>query len=223
VFRRPAVVWRAFVVVGAVVVVAAICIGLVVARSASEADEQRRLAHRGPAIALDALAELPATRPAFVPPYSRGFFGDWTDADHDCRDTRAEVLTTESRTPATGGCTIVTGDWVDAYTGRRVDRASALDVDHRVPLANAWVSGAWAWPAERRVQYANDLEDPEHLVAVSSVANRAKGDRSPDQWRPPDARTWCEYAVAWIGVKRRWGLSVTDAERGALGAMLASC
>jgi len=41
------------------------------------------------------------------------------------------------------------------------------------------VSGGWAWPKERREAYANDLEHPEHLLAVKDSLNQAKGDKAP--------------------------------------------
>lgn len=41
--------------------------------------------------------------------YVRSAFRTWDDADHDCRDTRAEVLVAESLSPTTGRCAIRTG------------------------------------------------------------------------------------------------------------------
>jgi hypothetical protein len=63
-----------------------------------------------------------------------------------------------------------------------------------VPLGNAHVSGGWAWPKERREAYANDLEHPEHLLAVKDSLNQTKGDKSPDKWKPPRQEFWCEYS-----------------------------
>jgi hypothetical protein len=74
----------------------------------------------------------------------------------------------------------------------------------------------------RREAFANDLVNPE-LFAVSRSVNRAKGDQSPDQWRPPNTRSWCAYARSWITVKHEWDLSVTRAERSALRDMLTFC
>ena len=66
------------------------------------------------------------------------------------------------------------------------------------------------WPRERRVAYANDLEHREHLRAVKAGVNGSKGDRSPDQWKPPRQEFWCEYATNWLRIKKRWGLSLTE-------------
>ncbi len=169
------------------------------------------------------LAALPSREQGDVPGYDRDLFGGWIDADSDCEDTRAEVLVTESLTPIVGDCTIAAGTWDDPYTGTRFTVARQLDVDHMVPLSNAWTSGAWAWQPVQRVAYANDLTDPAHLIAVSASANRSKGDRSPDQWRPPNTQYWCKYAQNWIGIKARWALTITDPERGALDLMLDRC
>jgi hypothetical protein len=66
--------------------------------------------------------------------------------------------------------------------------------------------GGWAWDEQIREAYANDLEDPRTLVAVSASANRSKGDRDPAGWLPE--RDVCTYVGNWIAVKARWHLSV---------------
>ena len=71
-------------------------------------------------------------------------------------------------------------------TGTTVTEASDLDVDHMVPLANAHKSGAWTWDSSQRQDYANDMGYANHLIAVTSGANRSKGARVPEEWRPPD-------------------------------------
>lgn len=155
------------------------------------------------------------------------FGGDWTDADGDCQDTRAEVLIAESRRPVTfttaAGCTVATGEWLDPWSGTVSTSARALDVHHTVPLANAWRSGAWAWTAEQRLGFANDLADAGHLIAIPLGENRGKGDDGPEAWRPPVTAAWCAYAQLWASIKARWDLSATPAEWAALQEMAATC
>ncbi len=91
-----------------------------------------------------------------------------------------------------------------------------------VPLANAWRSGASKWTNEQRGDFANDEERPQ-LIAVSASQNRAKGDQDPSTWKPSLRDYWCQYAQDWITVKHYWKLSITSAEKEALGDMLATC
>src|SRR4029077_10041441 len=125
----------------------------------------------------------------------------WIDADHDCQSTRAEILIVESRVPVTftsaTDCTVAGGDWIDPWSSTGNTSAHALDIDHTVPLANAWRSGAWAWTAEQRVAFANDLADTGHLIASPLGENRSKGDDGPEGWRPPSTGSWCAYAQLW--------------------------
>jgi hypothetical protein len=159
--------------------------------------------------------------------YERDFFGDWIDVDGDCQNTRAEVLIAESLAPVTftspAHCSVAAGSWDDPWTAATTTIAQEFDVDHTVPLANAWRSGAWAWPPARRIAFANDLTDPNHLNAMDRGANRAKGDDGPDAWRPPDRATWCDYAIGWSRIKARWQLSATPAEWDALTDMARTC
>jgi hypothetical protein len=40
---------------------------------------------------------------------------------------------------------------------------------------------------------------------------------------PPDPAAACPYVTRWVGVKLRWGLSVTPAEKATLVAVLEGC
>ncbi|UQA97573.1 HNH endonuclease family protein [Streptomyces halobius] len=96
-------------------------------------------------------------------------------------------------------------------------------MDHVVPLAEAWDSGASKWTAERRERYANDLDAPRSLIAVSLGSNRSKGDKDPTEWMPPAKDDTCTYATEWVASKLRWKLTVDRAERKALRAVDAGC
>lgn len=171
------------------------------------------------------LASLRVAPPSTVS-YNRTEWRHWIDADGDCQDTRQEVLIAEATASVTltpDGCRVVAGSWVDWYTGQRISEPSTLDIDHLVPLGNAHRSTGSSWSRQRKQDFANDLTNPDALVAVTASANRSKGDRSPDLWRPPDPASWCWYASAWITTKERWSLAVTEAEKTSLAAMLTAC
>ena len=160
-------------------------------------------------------------------PYDRDDWGSgWGDEDGDCINTRHEVLILESLEPVTlnaSGCSVASGYWYGAFAGTYTSLPGSLDIDHFVPLANAHHSGGWAWSAEKKNAFYNDLSDPQHLIAVSASQNRSKGARGPDEWKPADTSYWCQYAFSWINVKSRWRLSVTSAELEALLSMIESC
>ncbi|MFJ4679259.1 HNH endonuclease family protein [Kitasatospora sp. NPDC088783] len=154
--------------------------------------------------------------------YSRDRFPLWAPQGGNC-DTREAVLKRDGKNVATDGqCKATSGSWTSPYDGQAVTDASKLDIDHVVPLAAAWRAGADTWSDEQRKALANDLTRPQ-LQAVSASSNRGKGDQGPDQWKPPLKEAWCSYAKAWTDVKAFYKLTVTDAEKSALGQMIDTC
>lgn len=158
--------------------------------------------------------------------YKRELFVHWVDADRDGCDSREEVLIAESRSTAQVdpyGCKVVEGDWFSIYDGLTFTDPSELDIDHVVALAEAWDSGAASWDAGRRQAFANDLDHPQALRAVSASSNRSKSDLDPGQWKPTRDAAWCEYANDWVTVKKAWDLSADQNEVDDLRVMLRTC
>ena len=58
---------------------------------------------------------------------------------------------------------------------------------------------------------------------MTDNVNESKGDDGPEDWKPPLESFYCKYAEAWVEVKSFYGLTVTEAESGALGDMLDTC
>jgi Protein of unknown function (DUF1524) len=159
--------------------------------------------------------------------YERRAFKHWVDEDRDGCDSRQEVLIAESRVEPVSssdkGCPVTEGEWFSLYDGIVLTNPSGLDIDHMVPLKEAWESTASTWTPEQRELYANDLDEPLALIAVTASTNRSKADRDPAQWKPRDETSWCAYATAWIEVKIKWSLTADTGEIAALEEMAVTC
>ena len=115
---------------------------------------------------------------------------------------------------------MTSGAWYSVYDAVWLDNASQLDVDHVVALKEAWDSGANDWDTPRREAFANDLDDPHALIAVSSSSNQSKGAADPSNWLPDNPDDQCRYIVAWVIVKARWELSMDQSEHGRIRNLL---
>ncbi|MEU8892985.1 HNH endonuclease family protein [Streptomyces sp. NPDC048442] len=147
-----------------------------------------------------ALAEMPVADESRTG-YERKKFRHWIDADNNGCNTRAEILLQEAflAPQKDTKCKISGGQWYSSYDNTYINGPSTIDIDHMVPLAEAWDSGASAWTAEERQAYANDLDDPRALIAVSAKTNRSKADQDPTTWMPPFEGNHCQYAAEWTG------------------------
>jgi hypothetical protein len=179
-----------------------------------------------PAVTSDQLLRI-AEVPPDLPSYDRDDWRHWVDGDKDCQNTRHEALIEESLVKVAfktdRKCQVATGEWFDPYTGETVTDATRLDIDHMIPLKNAHDSGGWAWDKSRKAAFANEMSYADHLIAVTASANRKKGARGPEEWKPTNRGYWCDYAIDWVQIKIDWDLSATKAERGALQEMLETC
>jgi hypothetical protein len=151
----------------------------------------------------------------------------WANLDHDCLDTRAEVLFSESVGPGlvfnNKTCKVLAGNWNDEFTGQTFTSPKEVQIDHLVSLADANRSGGWAWPSDKKIEFSNDLSDPDHLNAMKSSENQAKSDKGPDEWMPPNDAARCRYVQAYARIKARWQLSVTKNQWRALQAGMEGC
>ena len=142
-------------------------------------------------------------------------------------DTRDRILArdlTRKTYVAGEDCRIQSGILRDPYTAETImyvrGGASEVDIDHVVALGDAWQKGAQQWSQGRREMFAND---PLELLAVSSTANRAKGDGDAATWLPSNKSFRCDYVARQIAVKQKYGLWVTPAEHDAMARVLSRC
>jgi hypothetical protein len=189
--------------------------------------------------------------------YSRDLFPHWITQSGTC-NTRETVLKRDGTGVVTdSACASTSGSWFSPYDGATWSAASDVDIDHMVPLSNAWKvkryigvllqlfhltrrqSGAAAWTTARRQAFANDLTNPQ-LLAVTDNVNQEKGDKGPEDWKPPLSKLtlrkcirvvtnvglasyYCTYAKMWIKVKSVYSLTITSAEKSALTSMMGTC
>ncbi|KAJ5957965.1 uncharacterized protein N7479_005115 [Penicillium vulpinum] len=154
--------------------------------------------------------------------YDRDLFPHWITISGNC-NTRETILKRDGTDVVqSSSCAATSGSWYSPYDGATWNSASDVDIDHVVPLSNAWKSGASSWTTADRQAFANDLKNPQ-LLAVTDNVNSSKGDKGPEEWKPPLASYYCTYAKMWVKVKSVYDLTITSDEKAALVEMLATC
>ncbi|MDD7384850.1 MAG: hypothetical protein SPI12_06035 [Actinomycetaceae bacterium] len=187
-------------------------------------------------------------------PYRRALFGEaWADVDHNGCDTRNDILrrdltdTDYSTKPGrqsiregygqgVSSCpnaTVYSGILHDPYSGttirfQRGESTSAkVQIDHIIPLHYFYVHGGADLVNRGKSSILETFaNDPDNLIAVSGVANKAKGSRGIAAWKPNNAAYQCSYAQHWADVARKYapqGLSIAAKDRDAISALLATC
>jgi hypothetical protein len=158
----------------------------------------------------------------------------WSDNNtgaggHDGCDTRNNVLarqlTEVTYKAGPRQCVVMSGKLLDPYTGRTINfrkaAASKVQIDHIYPLSRAWDLGASTWPAQRRVDFANDLTD--NLLAVDGSTNASKSDQGPGEWLPLNKSFRCTYVVRYLHVAAKYKLPITRDDQVAAQTLAPTC
>lgn len=158
--------------------------------------------------------------------YDRDRFRHWVNVEEKC-SAREYTLREESLKKVAyedeAECVIASGEWLSLYDNIVLTDPSSVDIDHMVPLKEAWESGAHSWNDGKRRSYANDIDDPRSLIAVSAKSNRSKSDRDPQDWMPTNKAYTCTYISDWVAVKYRWSLTIDVKERNTLVSYAEDC
>lgn len=117
-------------------------------------------------------------------------------------------------------CKITSGTWNLPYAGGQTADQRSLDADHVIPLSYAAKHGADKWDAATKEAFANDLSQ---ILMTSAKENRAKGDKGPGEYMPPNKDFHCQYSKIWVQTAAKYDLSVSEADARALQAGLATC
>ena len=105
---------------------------------------------------------------------------------------------------------------VSRYTGRVFASRDSSDIEHIVALSEAHDSGLCAAPDSTKRAFSRD---PLNLTLASPQLNRfEKKDKDAADWLPPQNQCW--FVMTIISVKRKYMLTVDEAERDALEAVL---
>ena len=180
--------------------------------------------------AADALETLEVKGRAAGDTYQRSAFGQaWLDVDRNGCDTRNDILRRDLRgAQFTEGsrCRVASGEFHEPYTGaavaftRGAESSKAVQVDHVVALGDAWQKGGQQLTPQQRQRFAND---PLNLIAADGPANQEKSASDAAGWLPKNKTFRCHYVARQISVKAAYELWVTQAEKDAMKAVLASC
>ena len=177
--------------------------------------------------ALTVLNSLSVKGRAAKTGYTRAQFTHWSDLDRNGCDARNDTLkrdlTEVIYKAGTRDCKVIAGLLLDPFSGKVItfsSTKSTIDIDHVVALSNAWQTGAAYFDKTKRQQIAND---PLNLLAVDFSLNRQKGDGDAATWLPPLKSYRCDYVARQIAVKAKYGLWVTQPEKGAIIKLLEKC
>jgi len=155
--------------------------------------------------------------------YNRSEWNHWIDSDHNCLNTRQEILKSRSLEKVSlnkKGCRVTSGKWNDYYFNKMLSEATSIDIDHLIPLKHANDSGGWKWSAKEKETFAND---PENLVITNRKYNREKGAQTIATWLPVDKTYACKYVDHWVKVKKKYKLEIFKDEQATIEGLKPFC
>ena len=105
------------------------------------------------------------------------------------------------------------------YSMRCFSDLGATDIEHIVANSEAHDSGMGLRTRAERQQYASDLDNL--TLAAPRLNRHEKRDKDPANWLPENNRCW--YVGKYLEIKRKYGLSMDQAEADAVLAVYRSC
>lgn len=154
---------------------------------------------------------------------------------NDCWTTKKEVLAKQAipgtvkyldknhkeTTDKSKACAIISGKWTDPYTGKEIDKVEDIDVDHIIPLKIINSLGGDSWTAEKRLNYANDIESVLIVASKESIKKRNGEDLS--KFTLANKSYKCEFAKSYTGIASKYELSITEKTKDELSKWLNTC
>ena len=105
------------------------------------------------------------------------------------------------------------------YTGVYYEDYLQVSVDHIVAKTEVHDSGGCTWGRTQRRTFARDLDNL--TLALPRLARGVKAEQDAAEWLPDFNRCW--FAGAVVAVRRKYELTIDEAERDALEAVLSEC
>lgn len=161
--------------------------------------------------------------------YDRDLFGfRQTDDDGNGCDVREDVLArdlTDVRYRQ-HGCKVESARWPTRTPAKQSTSYAA-----RAPRQRCRSTMWWRWRTRgSRVRTSGTVRSGTgsattmyNLLAVDGPANQEKGSASAAYWLPTNGAYRCDYVARQIGVKAKYGLTVTTKEKRAMLSVLRAC
>ncbi|MXW07073.1 MAG: HNH endonuclease [Gammaproteobacteria bacterium] len=105
-----------------------------------------------------------------------------------------------------------------AYEDSCYNEYSDVDIEHLVAKREAHDSGMCDADIQTRINFANDLEN---VALASPTVNRGKSTKDPADWLPENNQCW--YVWQWLNIKRKYNLTIDQAEKNAIASVLQNC
>ena len=152
-----------------------------------------------------------------LPKYDHDSFSGWSDTDHDCQNTRHELLhklSTAVIRLSQNTCWVLRGRWFDSYNGQIFFDSRELEIDHLLTRKYNCYLRLYKWIRAKRVSFSND---PVNLFTVKKSVNCQKSADGPAEWLPPNVNFRCEYILRLKRVVRKYKLTQSAAELQLIG------
>ena len=144
------------------------------------------------------------------------YFGLRIEPENECTDYKASLYPYGSTLDVIKSDEL--GGIYGAYEDECFDAYTDVDIEHLVARKEAHDSGLCAADAQVRINFANDLEN---IVLASPSVNRSKSAHDPADWLPDHNDCW--YVWQHLHIKRKYDMSIDEAEKNAIGEVLQNC